>query len=249
MAGIDNLKLIQTTEEAKEKGRRGGIASGEARRKKKTWAEQIQLLMNMPVKNTKIKEALDQLGIEDTEQNNMMAMNVAMYQQSLKGNVSAYNTLRDSSGNNFQDVLAQGSTEKEDIFVMIPAKDIASSFSDINRMIDDREYREYYLEGGRGSTKSSFISEKIIELIENNPKMCAVVLRKVKDTLKDSVFAQLEWALDTLGETYPHIKTDYKLTKSPLEITKISTGQKIYFRGADDYGKIKSLKPPKDMYI
>ena len=92
MAGIDNLKLIQTTEEAKEKGRRGGIASGEARRKKKTWAEQIQLLMNMPVKNTKIKEALDQLGIEDTEQNNMMAMNVAMYQQSLKGNVSASRT-------------------------------------------------------------------------------------------------------------------------------------------------------------
>lgn len=103
--------------------------------------------------------------------------------------------------------------------------------------------------GGRGSTKSSFVSEKIIELIENNPTMCAVVLRKVKDTLKDSVYSQLEWAIDTLSETYPGIKEDYKLTKSPLEITKQSTGQKIYFRGADDYGKIKSLKPPKDMYI
>ena len=34
-----------------------------------------------------------------------------------------------------------------------------------------------------------------------------------------------------------------------MEITKLSTGQKIYFRGADDYGKIKSLKPPKDKYI
>ena len=79
--------------------------------------------------------------------------------------------------------------------------------------------------------------------------MCAVVLRKVKDTLKDSVFAQLEWAIDILGETYPHIKSDYKLTKSPLEITKTSTGQKIYFRGADDYGKIKSLKTPMNMYV
>lgn len=138
---------------------------------------------------------------------------------------------------------------ESETFVTVPAKDIASSFCDINRSIDDREYREYYFEGGRGSTKSSYISEKIIELLENNPKMCAVVLRKVKDTLKDSVFSQLEWAIDTLSETYPHIKTDYKLTKSPLEITKISTGQKIYFRGADDYGKIKSLKPPKDMYI
>ena len=139
--------------------------------------------------------------------------------------------------------------EETDIYVVLPAKDIASSFVDVNRAIDDRDYREYYLEGGRGSTKSSFISEKIIELLENNPRMCCVVLRKVKDTLKDSVFAQLEWAIDMLGETYPHIKTDYKITKSPLEITKISTGQKIFFRGADDYGKIKSLKPPKDMYI
>lgn len=138
---------------------------------------------------------------------------------------------------------------EQQVFVTIPAKDIASSFIDLNRSIDDREYREYYLEGGRGSTKSSFISEKIIEILENNPKMCVVVLRKVKDTLKDSVFAQLEWAIDKLSETYPHIKNDYKLTKSPLEITKQSTGQKIYFRGADDYGKIKSLKTPTDKYV
>ena len=135
------------------------------------------------------------------------------------------------------------------LIISIPARDIASSFSDINRSIDNREYGEYYLEGGRGSTKSSFISEKIIELLENNQRMCAVVLRKVKDTLKDSVFAQLEWAIDTLSETYPGIKERYKLTKSPLEITNTKTGQVIYFRGADDYGKIKSLKTPKDMYV
>ena len=131
----------------------------------------------------------------------------------------------------------------------LPAKDIAMSFVDINRDIDERLHREYYLEGGRGSTKSSFISEKVIELLENNPKMCAVILRKVKDTLKDSVYSQLEWAIETMAETYPSLREDYKLIKSPLEITKLSTGQKIYFRGADDYGKIKSLKPPKDMYI
>ena len=139
--------------------------------------------------------------------------------------------------------------ESNGTIIVIPARDIASSFSDINRSIDDREYREYYLEGGRGSTKSSFISEKIIELLENNPRMCAVVLRKVKDTLKDSVYAQLEWAIDTLDESYPGLKDRWKLTKSPLEITNLKTGQVIYFRGADDYGKIKSLKPPKDMYI
>lgn len=133
--------------------------------------------------------------------------------------------------------------------ILIPACDISSSFVDLNRDIDSRKHREYYIEGGRGSTKSSFISEKVIELMCNNPKMCVVVLRKVKDTLKDSVYSQLDWAIQKLSETYPEIKDDFKMTKSPLEITMKSTGQKIYFRGADDYGKIKSLKPPKDMYV
>lgn len=139
--------------------------------------------------------------------------------------------------------------QEEKLPVFIPATDMASHFVDINRYIDNRTYREYMLEGGRGSIKSSFVSEKIIELLENNPKMCCVALRKVANTLKDSVYQQLEWALDKLSETYPNIKNDYKFTKSPLEITKISTGQKIYFRGADDYGKIKSLKPPTNMYV
>ena len=148
-----------------------------------------------------------------------------------------------------KDILDDNSETNEDLHIIIPSKDIATSFVDINRMIDDREYREYYFKGGRGSTKSSFISIKIIELLENNPNMCAVVLRKVKDTLKDSVYAQLEWAIDTLSETYPGLKSKWKLTKSPLEITNKETGQIIYFRGADDYGKIKSLKTPKDMYV
>ena len=139
--------------------------------------------------------------------------------------------------------------DDEDKVISIPSKDIASSFVDVYRDILERGHREYYLEGGRGSTKSSFISEIIIELLENNPSMCAVVLRKVKDTLKDSVYTQLEWAIDTLDETYPGLKKHWKLTKSPLEMVNTQTGQIIYFRGSDDYGKIKSLKTPKDMYV
>ena len=226
----------------------GGKASVEARRRKKTMAETINRLMELPLIEGEHKETLKKLGLEESELNNQAAMVVSMYQEALKGNVKAFDSLRDTSGNNFQDIKEQGNVDEKQI-VVIPAKDVASHFVDINRMIDDRRYREYWLEGGRGSIKSSYISEKIIELLENNPKMCCVVLRKVKDTLKDSVFSQLEWAIDKLSETYPNLKTDYKLTKSPLEITKLSTGQKIYFRGADDYGKIKSLKPPTNMYV
>ena len=212
-----------------EEAKKGGIASGKARREKATMLQMLEQCLEATNEKTgKTYRELATLGL-------------------IKGAVNG-------SGKNYE-IIQQLMERKEqkdqenDIYIQIPAKDLASSFVDINRSIDDREYREYYLEGGRGSTKSSFISEKIIELLENNPRMCAVVLRKVKDTLKDSVFAQLEWAIDTLAETYPSVKNKWKLTKSPLEITNTITGQKIYFRGADDYGKIKSLKPPKDMYI
>lgn len=219
----------RTTEEKREIGIKGGIASGEARRKKATMLSVLANTLDQTDKKTKLTyRELATLGL---------------IKGAVKGNSSNYQIINEL----MQD--QERKNEKEQVYVTIPAKDIASSFVDINRSIDDREYREYYMEGGRGSTKSSFAGEKLIEIIENNPRMCAVVLRKVKDTLKDSVYAQLEWAIDTLSESYPHLKGDYKFTKSPLEITKISTGQKIYFRGADDYGKIKSLKPPINMYI
>ena len=46
----------------------------------------------------KMKEQLAELGIEENEMNNQMAMVIAMYQKVLKGDVSAFNTLRDTLG-------------------------------------------------------------------------------------------------------------------------------------------------------
>lgn len=251
--GTDNLVPItsRTAEERKAIARKGAIASNKAQKEKKNLVQTINMLMGMPLADGKTKEQLKKLGLEETDLNIQTAMTVSMYQEALKGNVKAFSTLIENSGNTYRDIIDRQNTQKEDEkqLISIPARDVASQFVDIYRLIEDREYREYYFEGGRGSTKSSFISEVVIELLENNPNMCAVVLRKVKDTIKDSVFSQLEWAIDKLSETYPNIKARYKLTKSPLEITNITTGQKIYFRGADDYGKIKSLKPPANMYI
>ena len=231
MANEQNLISLadRTTKEKREIGIMGGKASGEARRKKATMLSVLQKVLD-----EKDKES----GLTHRE-----LATIGLVKGAEQGIAKNYEIL--------QGLMEKGEKKEEEnnIIIVIPARDIARSFVDINRSIDDREYREYYLEGGRGSTKSSFISEKIIELLENNPTMCCVVLRKVKDTLKDSVFTQLEWAIDTLSETYIGIKDRWKLTKSPLEITNIVTGQKIYFRGADDYGKIKSLKVPKGMYV
>jgi PBSX family phage terminase large subunit len=115
---------------------------------------------------------------------------------------------------------------------------IADVFHPMVRDIRRGMHTEYVLPGGRGSTKSSGISCIIIELLKNNSDMHALVLRKVGNTIKDSVYAQIKWAISKMG-----LDAEFKFKISPFEITYKPTGQKIYFRGADDPMKIKSIKP------
>lgn len=116
---------------------------------------------------------------------------------------------------------------------------IAPHFYEVHRDIKNHGHTEYVLSGGRGSTKSSFIGIEIILLMKKHPMMHVLVCRQVKDTLKDSVYAQIVWAIDTLK-----LSNEFVCKKSPLEIKYIPTGQTIYFRGADDPYKIKSIKAP-----
>ena len=115
---------------------------------------------------------------------------------------------------------------------------IADVFHPMVRDVRRGNHTEYILPGGRGSTKSSGISCIIPELLRNNPDMHALVLRKVGNTIKDSVYAQLKWAISK-----QKLDKDFRFKTSPFEITYKPTGQKIYFRGADDPLKIKSIKP------
>ena len=106
------------------------------------------------------------------------------------------------------------------------------------RDIRDKEHLEYVFKGGRGSTKSTTVGMTIVELMNNNHDIHAVVCRKVGNTIKDSVYNKIKWAI---GKQEFTEKFDSKL--SPMEITLKATGQKIYFRGADDPDKIKSINP------
>lgn len=120
---------------------------------------------------------------------------------------------------------------------VLPWNVISPAFVEALHKFEDDFFTEYVFTGGRGSTKSSFISLKIIEIIKNNPTMNAVIVRQVANTLRDSVFAQIQWAIETLG-----LNDEFKCTYSPLEITYKPTGQKIYFRGADEPTKLKGIK-------
>lgn len=106
------------------------------------------------------------------------------------------------------------------------------------RDIRDKKHLEYVFKGGRGSTKSTTVGMTIVELMKNNHDIHAVVCRKVGNTIKDSVYNKIKWAI---GKQEFTEEFDSKL--SPMEITLKATGQKIYFRGADDPEKIKSINP------
>ena len=135
--------------------------------------------------------------------------------------------------------IIESGEEKEKKEFLLPAKSIAAPFVNIYRDVLKRGHTEYVLYGGRGSTKSSFISMMILELLLNDENIHAVICRRVKDTLRDSVYAQIKWAAIELK-----IEDEFEFKTSPLEICVKRTGQKIYFRGADDPAKLKSIKVP-----
>ena len=102
-------------------------------------------------------------------------------------------------------------------------------------------HTHYDFSGGRGSLKSSTVSILVpLLLMQRENKDChALVLRKVGNTIRDSVYAQYIWAIGELGAA------DYWEAKvAPMELIYKPTGQKIMFRGADDPMKIKSIKVP-----
>lgn len=116
---------------------------------------------------------------------------------------------------------------------------IAHHFWDLHQDIKQHGHTYYWLEGGRGSTKSSDISIEIPQILIKNPDCHAVVLRKVGNTIKNSVYPQMQWGIDALGLT-----DKFRFKTSPHEITYKRTGQKILFFGVDDPQKIKSIKLP-----
>lgn len=117
---------------------------------------------------------------------------------------------------------------------------ISPAFFDVHRQIKAGKVDELIAKGGRGSTKSSYISiELILQLLEH-PECNAVVLRRVDKTLRTSVYAQICWAIQALG-----LGGHFRCTVSPMECSYLPTGQKILFFGLDDPGKLKSLKVPR----
>lgn len=104
-------------------------------------------------------------------------------------------------------------------------------------LLSDRPYN--VLKGGRNSFKSSVIAIKLaymlLRYLKAGEKANVVVIRKVANTIRDSVFLKMQWALGLFG-----LSDRFKATVSPFKIQDSETGSCIYFYGQDDFQKLKS---------
>lgn len=96
------------------------------------------------------------------------------------------------------------------------------------------------VKGSRASKKSKTAALNDICRMMQYPNANLLIIRRVGRTLKDSVYADLKWAIHKLG-----VDDFWICTTSPLEMTYKPTGQKIYFRGLDDPLKITSIAVSK----
>lgn len=113
---------------------------------------------------------------------------------------------------------------------------IAPSFRRLHNELKAELYDEYWLKGGRGSTKSTFVSIQILLGLLKDSEANAVVTRRYQNELRDTVYGQFEWAIARMG-----LGGYFKFQVAPMQIIYIPTGQKIVFKAADNPLKMKSI--------
>lgn len=91
--------------------------------------------------------------------------------------------------------------------------------------------------GGRGSTKTSKNSLKVVYHCIKEKDCSAVILRNYQNSLRNSVYKEIKRALKRLNLIE---NIHYKATLSPIGI-KLWNGNNIYFAGADDYEQLKGM--------
>ena len=93
MAGQENLKFIKSTEEAREKGRAGGIASGKARRRKRAMREAADLFLSLPVTDRRKLKKLKAKELDEEDIDQQMAMIAGLVEAAQNGDAACANVI------------------------------------------------------------------------------------------------------------------------------------------------------------
>ena len=99
LANKENLKPLSTNK-AREIGKKGGIASGESRRKRKAMKEQLEMILSMPVtlKDEKGKKLIDKykgLGISEADIDNQMAISIELFLTAISDSKSKIQAIKE----------------------------------------------------------------------------------------------------------------------------------------------------------
>lgn len=138
---------------------------------------------------------------------------------------------------------------KKDAKSVIDALDvtqhIAPIYIPLHEDIKTQRHQYYSLPGGRGSGKSSFCALEIVTGImqDQTGNNSAIVFRRTANTMRESVYSQIAWAIDILD-----VGEYWRGSVSPMCWTYKPTGAQIIFRGLDDASKLKSIKPRRGYF-
>lgn len=143
MANEQNLKKFGSEREPKEAGRKGGVASGAARRKKRAMKNAAQLLLNMPVVGENAVKNLETMGFVEEDMTNQMALMVRVFQKAIQtGDVRAAEFLRDTAGYNPETQLKERQFKYEKDKAMGMNQEIEDT-SDVDALIyGDQEEKD-----------------------------------------------------------------------------------------------------------
>ena len=98
--------------EARENGRKGGIASGESRRKRKLLKDSMNALLELPVSSTKEYNALIKMGIDIEDIDNSQLIVLALFNRAKSGDVAAIKELRNLIGEDSDEDKSAGQLER-----------------------------------------------------------------------------------------------------------------------------------------
>lgn len=104
-----NLKR-PSSDEARELGRRGGVASGIARRRRKALREALDVYISLPVQDKRSLNRLLRVGVDEDDADTQMLIISSLVQRAIDGNVRAAKLIFDLVGYN----SAQTLDERED---------------------------------------------------------------------------------------------------------------------------------------
>lgn len=147
MANEQNLK-VPSSKEARENGKKGGVASGKSRRKKANLKKAFETILQAEVASPNVKKQLEELGFDST---NEMALAMVMMQKAMKGNVRAFEQISKLTTTDAKDSLDKKEQKER-----------------IKRLELDNKKREQELSGSKSDTS---LMESLLDAVKGGDEV------------------------------------------------------------------------------